>query len=68
MKRTLSLKSETLTLLTNDELSAMAGAASIPNCIAIGSLPLTICVSLIQECPTGYNCGYSYDSECSCLV
>ena len=70
MKRTLSLKRETLTALSSDELSVVAGAASLPNCVAVISLdPLTTCVAIRESllvcsgsgCPT-------YDSDCSCRI
>jgi hypothetical protein len=67
MKRTLSLKRETLAPLTNDEMASLAGAASLQECIALATLN-TICVSLLQPCPTGYNCGQTWDSECSCRI
>lgn len=70
MKRTLSLKRETLATLTNDEMATFAGAASLPNCIALASLdPLTTCLAIresVLQC-TGSGCN-TWNSDCSCRI
>ena len=69
MKRTLSLKRETLASLTNDELSALAGA-SLPTWIEPQSLdPVTTCVAIresVLQC-TGSGCN-TWNSDCSCRI
>lgn len=72
MKRTLSLKRESLTLLTNDEMAGLAGA-SLPTwaTFEVNSLdPLTTCVAAIREsylCGSGSGC-HTWDSDCSCRI
>lgn len=70
MKRTLSLKRETLTALSNDDLTTIAGGASLPGCVAVISLdPLTTCVAVRESllvC-SGSGC-HTYDSDCSCRI
>jgi hypothetical protein len=70
MKRTLSLKREPLTALTDDELSGLA-AASLPTWFAPQSLePLTGCVASVRESVlqcTGTHCN-TWNSDCSCRI
>lgn len=74
MKRTLSLKRESLTLLTNDEMAALATAASLPTwaTFEVNSLdPLTGCVAAIREsivCPASGSGCHTWDSDCSCRI
>lgn len=73
MKRTLSLKRETLAALTNDDLTSIAGGATIPGCVVpvVNSLdPLTGCVATLQPSRvfcTGAGCN-TWDSDCSCRI
>jgi len=73
MKRTLSLKRETLAPLTNDDLTGIAGGISGLPCVVpvVNSLdPLTACVATLQESRlvcSGSACG-TYNSDCSCRV
>lgn len=70
MKRTLSLKRETLTLLSNNDLAAVDGASLPTPATAVASLdPLTTCVAIresVLQC-TGPGCD-TWNSDCSCFV
>lgn len=70
MKRTLSLKRETLTLLSNDEMASLAGASVPTPATAVLSVdPPTNCIAIresILQC-TGTNC-HTWDSDCSCRI
>ncbi len=53
MKRTLSLRSETLAQLTADELGELAGGAEASGT----SCPVLLCkISLHPHCPSGMTC------------
>jgi hypothetical protein len=73
MKRTLSLKRETLSALTNDDLAGIAGGATVPGCVtpAVNSLdPITGCVATVQQSRlvcSGSVCN-TYNSDCSCRI
>jgi hypothetical protein len=71
MKRTLSLKRETLAALTADDLANVAGGATLPGCVVVRSLdPLTGCIATVQESVlvcSGSVCN-TYNSDCSCRI
>ena len=70
MKRTLSLKRETLAVLTNEDLVALGGAGPLPMGIQPPSLnPLTTCVVLqsVGSYCSGQACN-TWNSDCSCNI
>lgn len=72
MNRTLSLKRETLIVLTSDEMAALAGA-SVPTWIEPGpvnSLKPRECLATTQPSVlvcSGSGC-HTWDSDCSCAI
>lgn len=54
MKRTLTLRRETLVSLTADELEELAGAAGQ---VSGASCPMLLCkTSVHPQCPSGFTC------------
>lgn len=69
MKRTLSLKRESLTALTTDEMAALGTAAvSLPTWIEPQSLQVRTCFATTQDSVlvcSGSGCN-TWNSDCSC--